>query len=423
MKNKVLKNSFWLIYDKVFRLLGIVIFNLLLANNLGADFVGEYHFIIAVSYIFYAISLFGLNDILIKELVSLKYSISELLTNSLILRLIVGMLLYILIIIITFCLSGYTEINLLYLLIVGLQLFFQPFQVLTTYFDSQINSRITVIFRNIAVSISVILRILLVLFYPDLRLILLAYIIEPFLEGLILFIYFQKNILTLKLKDFKVSIIKYLIKQSGPIAFASIFYIMYAKLDQLMLGFMVSKYELGNYSMAVRFAEISFFIPIAYSKSLFPKIVAFKEDKQKYNKMITKAMKLLFRISLCISLVMLIIPDSFFTYILGEDMVNVSIPFKILIFSSIMVYIGSLSYIWYLSEGYQNYIMYNTVYGLLFNIILNLILIHYYGIIGAAVATLLAKILANYIIHAFRKDTREIFYIQTKSIFNFKLNS
>ena len=418
MKNKVLKNSFWLIYDKVFRLLGIVIFNLLLANNLGADFVGEYHFIIAVSYIFYAISLFGLNDILIKELVGLKYSIGELLTNSIILRLFVGIFLYILIIIITFYLSGYTEINLLYLLIVGLQLFFQPFQVLTTYFDSKINSRITVIFRNIAVSISVILRILLVLFYPDLRLILLAYIIEPFLEGIILFIYFQKNILTLKLKDFKVSIIKYLIKQSGPIAFASIFYIMYAKLDQLMLGFMVSKYELGNYSMAVRFAEISFFIPIAYSKSLFPKILAFKEDKQQYNKMINKAMKLLFRISLCISLVMLIIPDSFFPYILGEDMVNVSIPFKILIFSSIMVYIGSLSYIWYLSEGYQNYIMYNTIYGLLFNIILNLILIYYYGIIGAAVATLLAKILANYIIHAFRKETREIFYIQTKSIFS-----
>lgn len=418
MKNKVLKNSFWLIYDKVFRLLGIVIFNLLLANNLGADFVGEYHFIIAVSYIFYAISLFGLNDILIKELVGLKYSIEELLANSIILRLLVGVLLYILILIITFYLNEYTEINLLYLLIVGLQLFFQPFQVLTTYFDSQINSRITVIFRNIAVSISVILRILLVLFYPDLRLILLAYIIEPFLEGLILFIYFQKNILTLKLKDFKVSIIKYLIKQSGPIAFASIFYIMYAKLDQLMLGFMVSKSELGNYSMAVRFAEISFFIPIAYSKSLFPKIVAFKEDKQQYNKMITKAMKLLFRISLCISLIMLIIPDSFFPYILGKDMVNVSIPFKILIFSSIMVYIGSLSYIWYLSEGYQNYIMYNTIYGLLFNIILNLILIYYYGIIGAAVATLLAKILANYIIHAFRKETREIFYIQTKSIFN-----
>ena len=83
-----------------------------------------------------------------------------------------------------------------------------------------------------------------------------------------------------------------------------------------------------------------------------------------------------------------------------------------------MVYIGSLSYIWYLSEGYQNYIMYNTIYGLLFNIILNLILIHYYGIIGAAVETLLAKILANYIIHAFRKETREIFYIQTKSIFS-----
>jgi len=308
----------------------------------------------------------------------------------------------------------------MYLLIVGLQLFFQPFQVLNSYFDSQINSRITVIFRNIAISVSVILRILLVLYYPDLRLILLAYILEPLLEGLILFYYFQKNTLVLRLQDIQVSIIKYLIKQSGPIAFASVFYIMYAKLDQLMLGFMVSKAELGNYSIAVRFAEISFFIPIAYSKSLFPRILAFKEYKEKYVKMITEAMTLLFRIGFCISLIMFIIPDSFFPLVLGKDMINVSAPFKILIFSSITIYIGSLSYFWYLAEGYQNYVMYNTIYGLVLNIILNLILISFYGIIGAAIATLVAKLFANYFVHALRKDTREIFFIQTKSMLNFK---
>ena len=186
-----------------------------------------------------------------------------------------------------------------------------------------------------------------------------------------------------------------------------------------MLGFMVSKAELGNYSIAVRFAEINYFIPIAYSKSLFPSILAIKEDKEKYIKMISEAMTLMFRISLAIFLVMLLIPDSFFPFILGEEMIHVSASFKILIFSAIAIYIGSISYYWHLSEGYQNYVMYNTIYGLLLNVGLNFILIFYYGITGAAVATLVSKVFVNYIVNAFRKETREIFIIQTKSIFNF----
>ena len=70
MKKKEIKNSFWLIYDKVFRLLGVVVFNILLSNHLGASFTGQYHFIISFGYIFYAISLFGLDAQLMNELIT-----------------------------------------------------------------------------------------------------------------------------------------------------------------------------------------------------------------------------------------------------------------------------------------------------------------------------------------------------------------
>ena len=70
MEAKAIKNSFWLIYDKIFRLIGVVVFNLLLSNYLGAGFTGEYHFIVAFGYIFYAISLFGLDEFY--NLISIK---------------------------------------------------------------------------------------------------------------------------------------------------------------------------------------------------------------------------------------------------------------------------------------------------------------------------------------------------------------
>ena len=148
---------------------------------------------IAFGYIFYAISLFGLDAQLMNELIVKKYSPDKLLVNSIVIRFLLGGLLYLILIAIAFSFNGYSDVNLKLLLVIGIQLFFQPFQVLATFFDSKVESKKPVIIRNISVSFSVIARILLVIYFPDIKLILLAYILEPFLEGLILFLFFQKK--------------------------------------------------------------------------------------------------------------------------------------------------------------------------------------------------------------------------------------
>ena len=185
-----------------------------------------------------------------------------------------------------------------------------------------------------------------------------------------------------------------------------------------MLGFMVDKAQLGNYSLAVRFSELSYFIPVAFVKSIFPSLVQARKNKEEYYKILQKYMNWMFKVSLAIAIIMLFIPNEIFIYILGADMTDVGPSFKVLMFGAIFVYMGNLSHVWYIAEGYQKLALIRTATGLALNICLNIILILNYGIIGAAFATVLVLIYTGYLSNLLNKRTYVIFNIQTKAIFN-----
>ncbi|MGY8917833.1 MAG: hypothetical protein ACKVJ6_06125, partial [Flavobacteriales bacterium] len=174
----------------------------------------------------------------------------------------------------------------------------------------------------------------------------------------------------------------------------------------------------GNYSLAVRFSELSYFIPVAFIKSIFPSLVQARENKEEYYKVLQKYMNWMFRFSLAIAIIMLFIPNELFIYILGDDMTDVGPSFKVLMFGAVFVYMGNLSHVWYIAEGYQKLSLVRTSTGFLLNVILNLILISYYGIIGAAIATLITKSYVVYFANLLNSKTYKMFNLQTKAMFN-----
>ena len=124
---------------------------------------------------------------------------------------------------------------------------------------------------------------------------------------MILILFIQSKNINLSIYNYDHIVSKYLLAKSWPLAFSSIFYVLYSKCDQVMLGFMVDKSQVGNYSLAVRFSELSYFLPVAFVKSIFPSLVALREDKEKYYKLLQKYMNWMFRISLFIAILMLFI--------------------------------------------------------------------------------------------------------------------
>ena len=72
---------------------------------------------------------------------------------------------------------------------------------------------------------------------------------------------------------------------------------------------------------------------------------------------------------------------------------------------------------WMVIENFTKLSLIRNVLGLLINVFLNLYLIPKYGIIGAALSTMMSLAFASYFFFLIVKKTRKIFYLQTKSIF------
>ena len=86
------------------------------------------------------------------------------------------------------------------------------------------------------------------------------------------------------------------------------------------------------------------------------------------------------------------------------------------IWTGVFVFLGVASGKWYVSENLQKLAFSRTFYGVIVNILLNILMIPKFGIYGAAIATLISQAVASYIADLFSKKTRNNFIMKTKSL-------
>jgi PST family polysaccharide transporter len=67
-------------------------------------------------------------------------------------------------------------------------------------------------------------------------------------------------------------------------------------------------------------------------------------------------------------------------------------------------------------SGNQKIILYTTVFSAVINVLLNIILINEYAVQGAVYATVITQILSLFILNIIFAETRNLFYIQVKSL-------
>ncbi len=89
--------------------------------------------------------------------------------------------------------------------------------------------------------------------------------------------------------------------------------------------------------------------------------------------------------------------------------------------SNVFVFIGEVSYRYFLVENKQRLLFFRSVFGAVINVCLNLFFIPKWGINGAAYATVISYVLIYYVSHLFFPSTRPIFIMQTKSLCGYRL--
>jgi PST family polysaccharide transporter len=414
---KLFNNFSWQLLDRLVRGAGTVLINIFIGRKLGVENYGTINYCLALLSFFQVISTFGLDAVVIKKLASISEPDfkKSILSETFRIRLITSLLSALLIVIFaTFFEKGEERIG-IYVLSFGIM--FSFLDISRLYFESQMDSRYSVLSELSSFIFFLILKILILM--QGLPLIYLwgtlslELILGKFFT-LVLFFKTTKN--EMKLLSFDKILFVKILKESIPLMLASFSVILYMRLDQVMIGRMLGRSELGIYSAAVRLSEAWYFLPVTINTALYPYFVRIKSESQD---LFSERFQLFYDILSILSFLAIL-----FFLIFSSDLVDLLFgePFKasanillVHIISGIFVSLSVASNSWLNIIEKSTIVLYRTIIGAGLNFVLNLILIPQMGIMGCAIATLVSYGVSVFSI-LYTEDLRECRIQMLKSL-------
>lgn len=416
--NKYFKNTGWLMFGKILSMVvGFVI-----ARYLRASSFGELSFADAFTMIIAAVGALGLDTFIIREILNEPGKKDEILGTSLLMRLGVNALLIPITVGIYLLFHNYSEKpgdSLTWIiLILSFASFFKSFNVIDSYFQSQVASKYVVKVQNICVVLSAVVKVSLVVFKMPLIYFAASLTFDSLaLAAGLVYMYHQRGF-SLFTWTFSRKRAISLLKQSFPLILSAVMVSIYMKIDQVMLK-SVGSVEVGIYSAAAKISEAWFFIPVAIVTSVFPALIhARKTDLDRYQKRLRNLYDLLVFISLPVAVVITFLAPFIIQFLYGDTYNGAGQMLAIHIWSGLFVFLGSASSQYLLAEGYTMISFQRTAMGAVINILLNLWLIPLYGGIGASIATLIACAVSAFYLLLIPK-TRDQGIMMLKSLFLF----
>lgn len=415
---KYFKNTLWLFISKVLGFFSAVFVGAWVARYLGPETFGLLAYSNSLVALFLPIAMIGLNDIIVKELVNAqdKTEISKILGTAFIMKLLFGLISFVLLVLFVLLNKDFSEIRLL-ILIFSSFLIFQSLEVFDFYFQSQVKSKFVVYARIIAVSVASILKIILININAPVHYFAIVIILEFLITHLFTFIYFNKNNIEILVSNFDKNYVLSLLKRSWPLFLSGMMYIIYVKIDQIMVKEILGANAAGLYAVSISLSEVWYFIPNIIAASFFPAILHYKSKEQKiYYKRITNLYGLLFWLAITISIFTTFFGEWIIETLYGTSYLKSYKILSIYIWSNVFFFFTTISSKWLIAEGLYMHSFYRNILGAILNIVLNFILINKFGLTGAAISTLISYAFVGLFYDLFFKELRINFKLKLKSI-------
>ncbi len=392
------KNTGWMFFGQFISLLASFFVGAWLARYLGPSDYGIVNYAIAFVGLFVMVANLGVDFILNRELVKYPEKRDELLGTTFPLKLLGGILSVIIITFLVF-LIDFDPLTRLLIIIFSSSLIFQASNVITAFFQARVEAKENVKAQIFAMFITSALKIAFILLNLNLIFLISVYALDFFWQGLAYFSIY-------KIKGFKVStwrfnlpLAKRLWLDSWPLMLANAAAFIYLRIDQVMIGHFLDQRAVGIYAVAVKFAEIWYFLPMVICASLFPAIVKAKAMSLSfYYKRLKNFYALMTIVAFSVAIPTVILAPWAVPFIFGTEYTNAVPILQIYIWSGIGLYLGWAVTQYLINENKGKKLFIIHLSALMFNVILNIILIPRVGLTGAAWTTLLSYLILPTII-------------------------
>jgi len=410
-------NTSWGLIEKVFSIFSSVLVGIWVARYLEPEGYGVIGYASSLVGILMAFSTLGLNKILVRNLVKNKTERESLLGTSLFLQT-MGSVFIMLVLSAYVMIADDSDLVKKVVIILGLRTFFQSFQIVDSYFQSEVKVKFVAMTNIITLGIIGVIKITLILIEAPLLYFVYAMVLETVLAGFG-FLYFYQRYTKKSFFSWKVDFTKAkeLLRDSWPLILNGIIVSVYMRIDQVMLKNFIDEEAVGLYAAAARLSEAFYFLPVVVTSSLYPAIVnAKKKDNDLYYARLQSLYNLMVWCALFIVIPIVFLNDFIINLLYGQDYAPAGEVLALHAWTGIFVFLGVARGGWVITENLQRYSSLYLSCGMIANVVLNVFLIPKYGIMGAAFATLVSQGVSVWIAPLFFKPTRVCFYMITKAL-------
>jgi polysaccharide transporter, PST family len=416
---KIIGNTGWLFADKVVRMGVGVLVVVWIARYLGPEQFGLLNYATAFVALFATIASLGLEGIVVRDIVRSPEQKDEILGTAFLLRLIGALLTLILTAACASLIRPGDTLTQWLVVIIAAGTIFQSFDTIDYWFQSQVQSKYTVVVKNTAFLIATLLKIVLLLIKAPLIAFALVALAEVTFGAIGLLFAYRVHGQYLRSWSWNGGWAQRLLKDSWPMIFSGMVIAIYMKIDQIMLGDMVGNEAVGMYSAAVRISEIWYFIPVAIVTSVFPTIIRAKQQSNAlYLQRIQHLYTILVWMALSVAVPLTFLSTAIITKLFGHQYAPAGAVLSIHIWTAVFTFFGIGKGAFIQAENMQLFSLICTSSGAIVNVLLNIILIRRYEIMGAAVATLCAQIASALVIPVFYSKDRISIKLFFKSFVN-----
>lgn len=405
MLGKSLSNSIWILSER-FVSIGIsTIIMILSARYLGAESFGILSYGLTFVALFTAVMKLGLDSIMVNELIDQKKRQGEFLGTSIVLRILASLLSIVAIGILLVVLNGSQPLVVLIGVIQAIILLFQAGHILDFWFQSNLASKYVSIAKIIATVTTSLYGVYLLVTGKGVVWFAFSTVLTGLVVAVILWVFYKRQ--KGPQLRYSPSAAKYLLSKSHHFIAANIISLVYVQIDKIMIANMINEQQLGIYSVAMMLCTAWIFFPDAIITSLRPGIVRAKaENEELYLYKLKRLYFIIFWVSVIVAGLIAVSAPMLVPFLFGSEYVSAIIIVQVAVWFAPLSVLGVARNIWLVSEGLQKYAKYILFFGVVMNISLNIILIPTFGIMGAAMSTVITELVTSFIAPIFFKKTR-----------------
>ncbi len=414
----VIANTGWQFADNLLRMgIGLLI-GIWIARYLGPEQFGLLSYALAFASLFLPLATLGLDDIAVRNLVHDPAERHNILGTAFILKLIGGMFSFTAAISAIFILRPMDNLSQGLVAIIAAGAIFQAFNAIEFWFNSQIQAKYAALARSGAFLAGALAKIGLIIAGASLLAFAWVGLLEIIAGSLGLILAYQARGHNIRRWQGHLATATALLKDSWPLIFSCIVIMIYLRIDQVMLGEMTSSAEVGVYSVAVRLAEVWFFIPGAIYWSLLPGLVEAKAaDEELFYRRLQKYYNLMALVAYAIVLPMMFLAEWLVLILFGVAYAAAGPMLAILIWVNLFTFLEIARSAFFNVMNWNRIYLLTLALGAGLNVILNWLLIPVYGGLGAVISSVVAYWFAAHGACFLFKPLRRTGLMLTKAIF------